>query len=293
MLSSLKTMVIVSFLIAQFFLNVSHAAKSSKSVAVEVELEEVLNADKYELEVRRKSSNKIMPYQQQRPIFKMTLEVGHYQMRTRALSQDNIGPWSDWIELLAPPEEVNNKKEVSYGLSVDKKREQATLKLDWEASRGADQYVIWLENVIDNKKEKIKTRNTKHQLNLPVGEYRIGLQALSKDGLSSAVTYYENNFFVAKTQLPKIDLVSDSQQSYRWTERSQAEVKIEIFHKPFFSDQYVKIQDLRARGTNWRLPNSLRPGEYRIHFQYVSDTFENGPVESVEFVRKPTEPNFR
>lgn len=271
----------------------SFAAKSSKNVAVEVELEEVLNAEKYELEVRKKNSNKITPYQQQRPLFKMTLEVGHYQMRTRALSQDLIGPWSDWAELFAPPEEVQKKKEVSYGLSVDKKREQASLQLSWDAARGADQYVIWLESVIDNKKEKIKTKKTEYQLSLPVGEYRIGLQALSRDGLSSAVTYYENNFFVAKTQLPKIDLVSDSQQNYRWTEKPQAEVRIEIFHKAFFAQQYVKIQDLRAKGSNWRLPGSLRPGEYRIHFQYVSDTFENGPVESVEFVRKPTEPNFR
>ena len=274
-------------------LSLMAAPRSSKNVAVEVELEEVLNAEKYELEVRKNGQSRATQYVQQRPVFNMTLEVGNYQMRTRALSEQSVSPWSDWTELLAPPETVRKKSEVSYNLSVDKKRMQANLELNWEAARGADQYVIWIENITENKKEKIKTRKTSHNLSLQTGEYKVGLQSISKDGLSSAVSYYDNNFFVAKTQLPKIDITPSENQSYRWTEKPQAEVRIEIFHKAFFSEQFVKVQDLRTKGDSWRLPAALRPGEYKLQFQYVSETFENGPVETLEFIKKPTEPNFR
>lgn len=281
-----------------FFLSLLASAKSNsstKSVSVSVELEEMPNVKTYEIEIKKNTSKKQkqLNFSQKDSLFKIKLEVGSYQFRTRIVSiEDEAGPWSDWSELLAAPDEVAAVDIPSPNLSIRKNQATAELDLKWQKANGAEKYTVWIEDQISKTLIRENTKNNNIKLKLKLGEYKIGVQSVSKDSIRSKVKYAEDFVFVAKTQLPKIQIVQKDLNSFNWTKQRESDVKIEIYRKPFFGDKYVKVQTLKESGDKWFLPRALQPGEYKIDFQYVSDSFENGPIHTVSFLKKPDEKDF-
>ncbi len=110
--------------------------KKSKSVAVEIELESVLGIDVYEVEIRQPGMPKPLNFQQKESIFSVTLEVGTYSMRTRMKTKSETGPWSVWVPLVAPPDEVILSS-VDYHYYVTKKERFAPIQMEWNIANGA------------------------------------------------------------------------------------------------------------------------------------------------------------
>lgn len=281
-----------------FLFGLLASAKSNsttKSVSVSVELEEMPNVKAYEIEVKKNTSkaDKQLNFSQKDSLFKIKLEVGNYLFRTRIVSVDSeVGPWSDWAELLAAPDEVATVDIPSPNLSMRKNQAAAELDLKWQKADGAEKYTVWIEDQINKTLIKENTKNNNLKLKLKLGEYKIGIQSVSKDGIKSKIKYSENLVFVSKTQLPKIQIVQKDLNSFNWTKQTESAVKIEIYRKPFFGDKYVKIQTIKESGDKWILPRTLQPGEYKIDFQYISDAFENGPIHTVNYLKKPDENDF-
>lgn len=281
-----------------FFFSLQGGAKtgySTKSVSVEIELEDLPNTEKYELEVKKNTEKKekSLNFSQNEPSFKIKLAVGNYQVRTRIVSrQGEVGPWSEWSELLARPEEVSVIEIPNYNFSVRKNQVYADVKLQWTKAAGAEKYIIWVENQLKNVIFNESSINSEMILKLKTGEYKIGIQSVSKDGIKSKIKYATDSIFIAKTILPKIQVKQNVVSLFSWARQAEADVKIEIYRKAFFGEKYVKLQTLRQSGDSWRLAGNLQPGEYKIDFQYVSESFENGPIESVVFLKKPDENNF-
>ena len=271
------------------------SSSSTRTVSVAIVLEDLPDVDKYELEVSKSSGNKSKPltFSQKLSDFKIKLEVGNYQVRTRIVSkQGETGPWSEWSELLARPEEVADFEIPNYNFSVRKNQAFAEVNLKWSRAAGAEQYVLWIENQTTGLVVNEPTKSNEAVLKLKTGEYKIGIQSVSKDGIKSKIKYVQDSFFVGKTMLPKIQVKQPVAGSFKWTKEAEAEVKIDLYRKPFFGDKYLRVSSVKQSKEAWGLAVSLPPGEYRIDFQYISEAFENGPVETILFVKKPAEKHF-
>lgn len=269
--------------------------KSSSIVGVDIELEEMPKVMLYEIEVQSITTKKekIQKFSQQNFLFHLKLNVGNYQMRTRIITdRAQMGPWSDWTELLARPEGVEQLVTTSYNRSLRKDRGLAEVDLSWQKANGADNYVVWIEDLIHKKMGFKETQNSSIKLNLKLGEYKIGVQSVSKDRIRSEVRYFDNTFLVAKTKLPAIKLDRPNVNNFQWLKQKEADVKIEIYRKSFFGDKFIKIYTSKESGLNWHLPIDLKPGEYKIDFQYISEAFENGPIQRIGFVKRPGEKDF-
>lgn len=271
------------------------SSSSTRTVSVAIELEDLPDVDKYELEVSKSSGKKTKPlsFSQNRSDFRIKLEVGNYQVRTRIVSkQGETGPWSEWSELLARPEEVADFEIPNYNFSVRKNQAWAEVNLKWSRAAGAEKYVLWIENQTTGLVVSEPAKNNEAVLKLKTGEYKIGIQSVSKDGIKSKIKYVEDSFFVGKTMLPKIQVRQPVAGAFKWTREAEAEVKIDLYRKAFFGDKYLRVSSVKQSADAWRLAADLQPGEYRLDFQYISEAFENGPVETILFVKKPTEKNF-
>lgn len=292
-----RTFGILLLLINLSFINQVEAKlkKSSTAVGVDVELEEMPSVRAYEIEVKSSSilKNESKIFSQKESIFKIKLNVGNYQMRTRILSIDSeVGPWSGWTELLARPETVDQLITSSYNLSIPKNDNSMDIELNWERANGADKYVVWVEDLNKKNSAFSEVVNPKIKLKLTSGEYKIGVQSISKDGIRSDIKYFDNTFFVAKTKLPQIKLDRVNATSFRWAKQKEAEVKIDIYRKAFFGEKFIKVYATKQSGELWQFPLGLKPGEYKIDFQYISETFENGPLQRISYLKKPNENDF-
>lgn len=273
----------------------SKSSSSTRTVSVAIELEDLPDVQKYELEVSKSTEKKTKPltFSQNRSDFKIKLEVGNYQVRTRIVSrQGETGPWSEWSELLARPEEVADFEIPNYNFSVRKNQAWAEVNLKWSRAAGAEKYVLWIENQTTGLVANEPAKSNEAVLKLKTGEYKIGIQSVSKDGIKSKIKYVPDSFFIGKTMLPKIRVRQPVAGSFKWSKEAEAEVKIDLYRKPFFGDKYLRVSSVRQSTEAWMLAPNLQPGEYRIDFQYISESFENGPVETVLFVKKPAEKNF-
>ncbi len=271
------------------------SSSSTRTVSVAIELEDLPEVDKYELEVSKSSGKKTKPliFSQNKSDFKIKLEVGNYQVRTRIVSkQGETGPWSEWSELLARPEEVADFEIPNYNFSVRKNQAWADVNLRWSRAAGAEKYVLWIENQTTGLVMSEPTKTNEALLKLKTGEYKIGIQSVSKDGIKSKIKYVPDSFLVGKTMLPKIQVQQPMAGSFKWNRVAEAEVKIDLYRKAFFGDNYLRVSSVKQSTDAWLLATDLQPGEYRIDFQYISDSFENGPVETILFVKKPAEKNF-
>ena len=271
------------------------SSSSTRTVSVSIELEDLPDVAKYELEVSKSSGKKTKPqtFSQNNSDFKIKLEVGNYQVRTRILSkQGETGPWSEWSELLARPEEVADFEIPNFNFSVRKNQAWADVNLKWSRAAGADKYVLWIENQTTGLVVSEPTKTNEALLKLKTGEYKIGIQSVSKDGIKSKIKYVPDSFFVGKTMLPKIQVRQPVAGSFKWHREAEAEVKIDLYRKAFFGDKYLRVSSVKQSTEGWLLAADLQPGEYRIDFQYISESFENGPVETILFVKKPAEKNF-
>lgn len=285
------------FIFLLFFCLVTGAesGSSTKSVSVVVELEEMPDVQSYEIEVKKTIDKKESKskFLQDNPLFKIKLEVGNYQFRTRIVSvQSEMGPWSDWSELLARPDEVTDIEASANNFSVRKTQTSIEVDVQWQKANGAEKYIVWIEDQATKSVEKQRSDNTHIKLNLKLGEYKIGVQSVSRDGIKSDIKYSDDLISVAKTHLPKIQINQKDTGAISWVKLPESDVKIDIYRKAFFGDKYIKIQTLKESGLSWLLPRSLQPGEYRIDFQYISESFENGPIQTLNYLLKPTENDF-
>lgn len=277
------------------FSGYAKSSSSTRTVSVAIELEDLPDVEKYELEVSKISEKKAKPlaFSQNRSDFKIKLEVGNYQVRTRIVSkQGETGPWSEWSELLARPEEVADFEIPNYNFSVRKNQAWAEVNLKWSRAAGAEKYVLWIENQTTGLVTSEPAKTNEALLKLKTGEYKIGIQSVSKDGIKSKIKYVPDSFIVGKTMLPKIQVRQPVAGAFKWNKEAEAEVKIDLYRKAFFGDKYQRISSVKQGTDAWLLAADLQPGEYRIDFQYISESFENGPVETILFVKKPAEKNF-
>ncbi len=284
-----------AFFIFVSCLSEGRSNNSTKTVSVAIELEEMPDVKKYEIEVKNDNDRKkkTLNFSQKEPDFKVKLEVGNYQFRTRIISsQLEVGPWSDWSELLARPEQVEDLQIPALNFSLRKNEAYADVSLQWNKAAGADKYVIWIENQRNQIVANELIEGTETKLKLKTGEYKIGVQSVSKNGIKSNIKYFENSIFVAKTKLPKIQVKQNAAGTFKWVKEPEADVKIDLYRKAFFGDKYQRIQTLKESADAWLLGSELLPGEYRIDFQYISDSLENGPIETLLFVKKPDEKSF-
>lgn len=299
----LKNSLLFFLLIFSFFseaqVSLKDLKKKSKSVAVEIELESVLGIDLYEIEIRQPGLTKPLNYQQKDSIFSVTLEVGTYSMRTRMKTKSETGPWSAWVPLVAPPDEVTLNP-IDYHYYVTKKDRFAPIIMGWNLANGAERYRLWFEKVytdgdVSKKPEKIKkmeiTENF-YKAKMPEGQYKIGVQSISKNNIASNVIYYKELFVVQQSSLPRIAIKNADDGSYSWKMISDANVKVELYRKLFFASDYEKISTEVANFSTWKVPPGLKPGEYKIEFQFVSENVRSGEIEIIKFIKRPTEDDF-
>jgi hypothetical protein len=272
--------------------------QKSKIVSVEIELESVPGIEIYEIEVRQPGAKKPLNFQQKDAVFVLSLDVGNYSMRTRMKTKSEIGPWTKWLSLVAPPEEVVLNP-TTYKYFANKKERFIPVVLNWNFANGADKYRIWFEkinpnapNSTENKIKKIETMDNFFTAKLPEGDYRIGVQSISKNNITSNVVYYKELIAVQQSTLPKIVLKKDDEQTFSWEKLADAEVRVELFKKAFFASDYEKLSTEIVKFTTWKIPANLRPGEYKIEFQFISENIRSGDTEIIKFVKRPEESDF-
>ena len=147
-------------------------------------------------------------------------------------------------------------------------------------------------NSTENKIKKIETIENFYTAKLPEGDYRIGVQSISRNNIASNVVYYKELFAVQQSVLPKIVLKKGDDVSYSWDKLPNADVKVELFKKAFFATEYEKMSTELVKFANWKIPTDLRPGEYKIEFQFTSESVRSGDIEIIKFVRRPNEKDF-
>ncbi len=273
--------------------------KKSKSVAVEIELESVLGIDTYEIEIRQPGVPKALNFQQKESVFSVTLDVGKYSMRTRMKTKAETGPWSNWVSLVAPPDEVVLNA-IDYRYFVTKKDRFAPINMGWNFATGAERYRLWFEKIYTdgaaseklNKIKKIETKDNTYIARMPEGQYKIGVQSISRNDIASNVVYYKELFVVQQSSLPKIAIKKGTDESYSWDQVPDANVKVELYKKAFFASDYERLSSEIVNFATWKIPVGLKPGEYKIEFQFVSDNVRNGEIEILKFVKRPTEEDF-
>lgn len=273
--------------------------KKSKSVAVEIELESVLGIESYEIEIRQPGIKKPLTFSQKESIFSVTLDVGHYSMRTRMKTKSETGPWSEWTPLVAPPDTVVLNS-VDYRYYVTIKDRFAPVNLSWNFANGAERYRIWFEKIYtdvnatekSNKIKKIETLGNSYTARMPEGQYKIGVQSISRNNIASEVIYYKELFVVQQSSLPKIAIKKGEDDSFSWEMVADANVRVELYKKAFFASDYEKISTEVVNFSTWKIPPGLKPGEYKIEFQFVSETVRSGEIEILKFVKRPTEEDF-
>ena len=272
--------------------------QKSKIVSVEIELESVPGIETYEIEVRQPGVKKPINFQQKDSVFVLNLDVGNYSMRTRMKTKVEVGPWTDWVSVVAPPEEVVLNP-TSFKYYANKKEKFVPIVLNWGFANGAEKYRIWFEKIIPNappgtvtKIKKIETVDNFYIAKMPEGDYKIGVQSISKNNIASNVVYYNDLYSVQQSVLPKIVLKKGDDDSYTWEKSPNADVKVELYKKAFFASDYERISTEVSRFSNWKVPPDLRPGEYKIEFQFTSDSVRSGEIEVIKFVRRPDEKDF-
>lgn len=286
---------IIFFLLFSFSHLHANAIEAEKKVIVDLELESMPNTLKYEIEVKKTSevNEKAVPFSQKNPNFKLKLKVGNYVVRTRVVTTDSqVSEWSDWSELLVKPEEVALDEIKEPTLSLQKNQSQAQLDLNWKRADGADKYIVVIENL--ETKKLTKKESTSNQIKLPLakGEYKIGIQSISKEGMKSETRFFKESVYVADANLPQIELSQPTKTQFKWKKQKLSAVQIEILRKPFFADSYQLVNSLKQETDEWSLPKDLMPGEYKIQFQYISDFYQSGPKKEMTFIKKPVESDF-
>lgn len=272
--------------------------QESKSVVVELELERVEGILNYEVQIQDDKTKKSLDLKQSDPVFSIPLNVGKYKMRSRMKSKTETSPWSSWVSLEAQPDPVR-LWEMPYQYFVSKKEPAALIKINWNLANGARSYRVWFEKlsregepVKDSKIKKIETLSGSFEAKLPVGKYKIGVQSVSSGGIASSVTYLEAPVSIEHALLPKIKIVQQGENEYKWEKLESSKVKMGLFYKPFFGDEFKLKTEKVVDFELWKIPEDLAPGEYRVQFQYVSEELQNGEVEVINFVRRPRQNHF-
>jgi len=271
----------------------SLASGKFEIVTIELSLDQVQDATDYEIEIKGKKSNSILK-KQESPEFQLELPVGHYQIRSRAWINENFSDWSEWMELLAPPEAVEFKSNKTSYL-VNKKQPLAKIQVDWMSSQGAVSYLIEIQELnTKNVVHRDQATTNSFSYNLPVGQYRIGVKSVSKDGIKSEIKYFAESYSISQQILPKIKWIKKEDNFYSWEKINDSQVKIEIYRKAFFGSQFEKLSTVKTSDLSWSLKTSdFLPGEYRLQFQHVSETFKSGPEETITTIKKPEEIHFK
>ncbi len=159
---------------------------------------------------------------------------------------------------------------------------------------------MWFEKVYTDdealkkpeKIKKIEITASKYIAKLPEGQYKIGVRSISKNNIASSVVYYKELFIIQQSSLPKIIIKNADDGSYSWELVSDANVKVELYRKSFFASDFEKISSEVANFSTWKIPPGLKPGEYKIEFQFVSENVRSGEIEIIKFVKRPTEEDF-
>lgn len=272
--------------------------QASKGVVVDVELERVDGVKTYEIQIQEGKTKKSFSLNQSEPLFSIPLRVGKYTMRSRMKTSQETSPWSDWIPLEAPPDQVK-LLEIPDKYYISKKEKNAPILIDWGLANGAKTYRIWFEKINsqvqkekDRKIKKIETISNSFTAKLPVGVYKIGVQSISPGGIASSVTYFERQISIEYALLPKIKITQKAEDEYSWEKFESAKVRYVLSYKPFFGEEFKTVKEEVVEFEQWKIPGELVPGEYRIQFQYVSDDIQNGETETIYFVRKPKQVHF-
>lgn len=268
---------------------------NANKVILDISLDDIPEATHYEIEVKNKSQVSFLK-KQESPEFNLELSVGHYQVRSRAWINENVSEWSEWLELLAPPETVQFSSKNKTDYLVNKKQPTAQIQTHWNPSPGAISYLVQIEDLNNDKKIIFtsKVTDTHFSYSLPLGSYRIGVRSLSKEGLKSEISYVQNNYQVSQQVLPKIKWLKKDDNYFSWEKENESLVKIEVYRKDFFGLEFEKIDTVKTTNLFWSLKNSkLEPGEYKLQFQLISETYESGPEETFLTIKKPEEIHFK
>lgn len=294
MMKQLRFFLINSFAVSIVILSVNDLyAQNSVSSHANVELawEQVINAVKYDLEI--KSTKKTFNFSVKEAFWNGRLSPGNFKMRVRGRDKRNApGQWSEYQDftvyldssiLLSPKSNEN----VISG-SDDKQN----LELKWSKVGFANKYRVNIfSNEVNFKKEIVTDKNTM-KIDLPVGaKYQVNIQSLSDTLTSHPDKDLNYEFIVTGKALEKVNINPQESVYVRelsWDAPKYAqyyEYRIEKFDTSL--KKYMLFQKVNQYASEKITFDPKWPGgQYRLIVKAQANNRIDSKVSAIKFTAK-------
>lgn len=280
------------FLIFVFSPIAAFAAEESALKAkreVRLELEEVVDATLYEIELTSKSTGLVQKFKMKNPVWKAAIRPGEYAIRLRSYDQRNVpGQWSPsspFIVRLAGPDLLKPKNNSIIESDHDIEHE---IQLAWQAVPHTDKYRV---DILDENGKVYKTEfftKNNGKVVLPVArQYQWTVTPISKSGQDGEGQDSPGRFAVKGKKLspPEIDPPEDI-----WVEK--------LKWKPTeFSENCSYLLQYKTKQGKWKLvdkngkitsneipfPAQYPGGQYRLVVRSNATLRDSSKISQITF----------
>lgn len=263
---------------------------------IHVELEEVLNAKSYEIELTSKDSNKKQMFKMQKPLWTANIKPGEYSFKLRSVDQRGVsGAWSsseDFTVLLPKAEitfpvhqsEIKTHTDENYNLTVK-----------WNSVLSAKSYRIEITSINTTKKYLSTVETNGGSVELPVAQkYQLQVTPITLSGKDGEVMTSPIEFSLIGAPLKKIEIESPEDiwvQKLSWSQpefTNSFTYKIQKSTSVNKADTNNKKWETIESKTDYanstvNFSNDYKGGHYRLLIKATAALREDSPASNIEF----------
>ncbi len=266
--------------------------KPTPIVTVSLELESVVGARAYQIEIR--SEGFLKTFDSKKPLFSVQIPLGEHQIRGR--SQDLRGVFGEWSESMAfsvVPQKVDLRSSVEkFKPMIKINNYKAWVQLNWTPIIGVKKYRFYLK---DNtgKVLTVHESSTAHVAFLTrPGNYQYNVTAVYSGNVESDPCEFQPTLTISGRKLDPPIMVSSADEELKLIFRAKADREVGIWTKveysPFLGDTWDPLDDKKT-GPTFLAKNFTKPGRYRLGFRTSLPGYTDSDPVQREFIVKPQE----
>lgn len=276
----------------------SQAAKITKR-KVELEWEDQPQAKYYDIEVYQEDGSTLFKaYKNHNNIFKQTLPLGTYKVRSRfVLKSDQASPWSQLepLEVQVPVGKIKNIEGETFH-KVNLASGVAKVPLEWTELQNIKSYRLDIKDKSGKKVFSTKTQKSPFNVNLPAGEYRYCVTPFDEYGNEGDPSEDSPALIVSSAQLPPPLIEGHKQDEalvdVQWKAYRSANLEGQLFFRKIMATEWIPKKIFKdIKKSPWTAPPDLEPGEYQIQFRATAQGADASDSVFIEFLVKPKKPD--
>lgn len=270
-----------------FFIFFSLSSLASQEVVVDFEWEQIPGSIEYEVQILDQKKKILKKLNSPTFSFQVELAPGRYFIKGRVKDQRRAySNWSVLSEFNIQPQKPQLKESPPPLLKPDEKKFTANLRLEWERTKGANNYLVTVKDETGKVIQELKTQETATSIVLKPGKYRYEVTSISDSGIKSETLSSKEWIEVPKIDLKRLKNVRFEKQKINFEKSLELPIEIGLFHKFYYGD-WVKVFEDKTDKDFFEIKNDLKPGEYRLVSRHVSPLGEKSEPFEIFFVIKP------